>query len=1615
MPLWNSIQKDFGEHTPLSTHDDDEEEPPLPPYSDNPMTPTLSSRSAPYSDNPSPPANGNGSNGAAVRRTNGRTNGSSSSSSAHKAVTVQEDEYYEDDEDQGFGEGDFFSSGRGNNNNYSSTPSKHKRHNTPRYRTGLVCAYLQYIVTCCGACSFLGAGRARRIFMCLFYTILFVTIMVCASSIGYIIARDGSPFAPDAIVVDDVTSSSTGTTTDGVAIGDSGGKTFDNQKTTATTTSTTNKLPPPPSNLHDICTDYITTSGRQKCEKECSMAECCHFPATNKDHCWEEQAEDCATYRAACMGLELSNSNGGSSSGGTSGSGGATTLDVVTILDAPPSNLHIACSSSSLETPEGFDMCAGLCRPSRCCYPDKFGCKVADDRYCDDYEDLCANVAESWRGSGHAVAPSSGTSTSSSSTTASQTTSIANEVMQACNAANLNPPYQCMEACKKGACCYVSSQYPPIEMLYDHYDGPENNPLRKVNNCASNNGFCQQYGSCEHLNHMKDVAGWNSDEVQYVLDVSTPCKAEHIAQFGALECSNLCQPAHCCFSGEYECDDVQLGHLNCDDYEACQVLYPSKKGTTKDLLKLAESIDEVCSAASLKTIGGRSECQNLCIDHLCCFYQDGCTNDPDKNCLAYAGCEAYYKLPTDGGAQVNANNNIDAGSSAGSSLGIDELVTALEDACSEESLTTINGIYECHNKCQAHLCCFTADSKVAQQDCSSERPVACSAYEPCKRLVTPAQGAQSIKSLEPDDIQKIVFDACFFGNDPLKITDQMVTKCHGVCAQRLCCFSDDKLQSSCRATVGNAECELYSLCEQLITSNGGEALTALGVKEIESDVTHLCTKKVSEDQNLYNACRDICIQKRSCCFDGPSYSCYEMENEWCDEYKACEVADLHFPVSVITNTGGANNGGGVVPYKTPEQIEKAVYDACYFGTDESKVTQELVQKCHDVCASRFCCFDSYKIGPSCRASVGDEECELYAECEQLINKSGGVVKTFIELDELEFDTDTTSNGNSASGPGSTVQFPSGQTGINIESEVDSFVTSLENACSESSLKTLDGIQKCHSKCQTHLCCFTTDSKLADQDCSGLLPAACSAYAPCKRLVTPPSGNEIVPSTSLSGPELTEKAVYDACYFGDDPSRVTQELVTRCHDVCATRLCCFSDYKLRSSCRATVGEEECNLYSLCDQLVSEGGGEMKDALELEEKEFDIDKLCTDEVASNSNLYSACRESCERRSCCFETEQVYSCYNLEKDWCDEYKACSLVEYNFYDGSSAGNLGNAVEIVSSKEHDLDASIESVCSQDSFKTLEGIERCFNKCQAHLCCFPEDAAEMKWDCEDDFGDEECDAYANCEQLVAFHNLWKPPPKTLDKFAVKIAVNDACILKSGQQPTEQWVSNCHQKCETRLCCLVDPSIRSSCLDALGEEECSDYSACKVLIGGDSREAEQIEDVCGNVNDANSFAKCETKCKTRQCCFEDVHDFSCYHLEKEWCNEYEACGIVGLKFSSPPTVNAPSQGQSQSLINQNTITAPTPSITTSGMTNNYGSGSPPTLNSVTNQGDSDSELLILARACSSDQLDTDATECRMLCKGSECCFTSHVENNCSRQSGMQAFCLAHMLCASLFSS
>lgn len=219
-----------------------------------------------------------------------------------------------------------------------------------------------------------------------------------------------------------------------------------------------------------------------------------------------------------------------------------------------------------------------------------------------------------------------------------------------------------------------------------------------------------------------------------------------------------------------------------------------------------------------------------------------------------------------------------------------------------------------------------------------------------------------------------------------------------------------------------------------------------------------------------------------------------------------------------------------------------------------------------------------------------------------------------------------------------VSQPSTPADSGVESTVDDFGSRLEEVCSEDSLRTLDGIQQCHDKCQTHLCCFTEEGFLAgDGHCDDVHidTDSCAAYTPCKRLV-------ILEEDALADDSMPLADVADSVENVCTPDDPAGDWVANCHAICAQRLCCFLDANIGSNCRDAVGSEECAAYAPCESLIDGNKGQVtSDPTEL----VGIENVCDgDLVDLNSRERNACEALCQQRSCCFEDEVTYSCYNM-----------------------------------------------------------------------------------------------------------------------------------------------------------------------------------------------------------------------------------------------------------------------------------------------------------------------------------------------------------------------------------
>jgi len=363
-----------------------------------------------------------------------------------------------------------------------------------------------------------------------------------------------------------------------------------------------------------------------------------------------------------------------------------------------------------------------------------------------------------------------------------------------------------------------------------------------------------------------------------------------------------------------------------------------------------------------------------------------------------------------------------------------------------------------------------------------------------------------------------------------------------------------------------------------------------------------------------------------------------------------------------------------------------------------------------------------------------------------------------------------------------------------------------------------------------------------------------------------------------------------------------KLAAPCKEKCEERSCCFED-EPEYSCYSTE-KDWCDEYERCSLVglnflgnVSTKTNEANilgpsGSTNTQTSQPNFKSLCGTKSALDQNR-EKCKDHCSQYECCFRKED--SCYEKNKLECDEYFTCE----DFFMDVSSSTVSTSN--VNPEPHftEFQAVIEAACSSDSLKTLDGIDECFNKCQAHLCCVPTDAQEADFDCSDKYPDE-CNSYYVCEQLVDQYNLWSPPSTSFDPFAVRIAVEDACNLPDDlTQATEEKITECLQVCEARMCCLAHESLDSNCAETLGKDECDAYAACQVLVGGEERKSDNIEAVCDHHKLA---APCKEKCKERSCCFEDKPEYSCYSMEKDWCDEFERCSLVGLNFLGNVSTN-----------------------------------------------------------------------------------------------------------------
>jgi len=311
----------------------------------------------------------------------------------------------------------------------------------------------------------------------------------------------------------------------------------------------------------------------------------------------------------------------------------------------------------------------------------------------------------------------------------------------------------------------------------------------------------------------------------------------------------------------------------------------------------------------------------------------------------------------------------------------------LEQMCSNESVTTSDGLSSCKTVCEPASCCFTS----SPSNCFIENRKVCHEYSSCKPFFseeeyskeepyffetgkvdkngnigyiegeTDSESKKKDKKVSPGltgvkPAPLNIDDLCSKEN---RITASGMLQCEAACEGGSCCW-----EGTCGERY-QKECKNYQVCNSAGTS----------LVSPTDQVNYLCSptrigniskslSALERDKNM-DECRSIC-EPRSCCFSNSLNNCYGDNSQWCDEFASCKG---------LSNTDA----------DSPPPIPTGTVDIKNDCREELVLSSNDYVKCEQACLIASCCFSE----EGC-AKKG-VKCEDFSVCESFIEsvETGG--------------------------------------------------------------------------------------------------------------------------------------------------------------------------------------------------------------------------------------------------------------------------------------------------------------------------------------------------------------------------------------------------------------------------------------------------------------------------------------------------------------------------------------------------------------------------------------------------------------------------------------------------
>jgi hypothetical protein len=556
-------------------------------------------------------------------------------------------------------------------------------------------------------------------------------------------------------------------------------------------------------------------------------------------------------------------------------------------IPAVPSDLHVVCAPMNIQSDKGYNDCLESCQPAQCCEfiaENDLSCVEEHRNTCEKYRASCQHLDHK------------------------KATDVDATIDQLCATDALMTGAgvdACTAACEPFKCCFDDDS----------------------TDCDVSEALCSDNGACATA-LLVDSTGFSST-AEAKEKIQTAC-GDMSNYEGQTECTNVCNPAQCCFLSEaawtHPCT------VECDQYEPCSVLYgPLLRGNAMDKMQevgfsIPHQVETACNPANLASIDGVRECFDVCQHHLCCFDKleaGGCPDTNPDECHLYSACRALVE--------------------------IDDNQEQPHEIC-EARLVALDGPLQCMQACRKGYCCLM-DSRF-ESSCASDQ-ICNNYYEGCLVLAP-----QKLPAEDPD-LVKSISEVCTESNLGSMLG---ATECERDCSQRGCCIETGA--GNCK-TSDLQYCKEVSECQLLFEVDSTPEIEDDKGEEKVPDAVIAKLEQICREDNFsslsgFHNCYDQCYYHLCCFSDDPQLNCKSTREEECTGFSPCE--------SIMDTEGAA-----------PDNV---LSEVCASTSIE---TASGLEECRKQCAPKLCCFQDPNLPSSCIGWYGERECGLFEPCKILVS------------------------------------------------------------------------------------------------------------------------------------------------------------------------------------------------------------------------------------------------------------------------------------------------------------------------------------------------------------------------------------------------------------------------------------------------------------------------------------------------------------------------------------------------------------------------------------------------------------------------------------------------------